>query len=212
MNLIAMQNFLHRHGNIFLIATSAGIVASILTSLLASWEFILLTGWNCAIIVFFILVIYSFFPLSQGTHTKNVILKEGIRYPLIDTFIIFSSAVSIIAVIMLLTISKGNVFEIVFCIFSVFCSWNLIQLLFAIHYTEIYYQNDGGVSFNSEESPNFWDFLYLAYTIGMTYQVSDTDFSSTVFRKIALGHALISFTFSTLLVATMINFVASLIA
>lgn len=44
MNLIAMQNFLHRHGNIFLIAISAGIVASILTSLLASWEFILLTG------------------------------------------------------------------------------------------------------------------------------------------------------------------------
>ncbi|MDI6650889.1 DUF1345 domain-containing protein, partial [Leuconostoc suionicum] len=87
-----------------------------------------------------------------------------------------------------------------------------IQLLYAIHYTEIYYQNNGGVSFNAKDLPNFWDFLYLAYTIGMTYQVSDTNFSTTRFRKVALGHSLISFAFSTLLIATMINFIASLIS
>lgn len=121
-------------------------------------------------------------------------------------------AVSVFIVILLLTISKGSRLEIVFCIFSVFSSWNLIQSLYAIHYTEIYYQNNGGVSFNAKGLPNFWDFLYLAYTIGMTYQVSDTNFSTTRFRKVALGHSLISFAFSTLLIATMINFIASLIS
>lgn len=87
-----------------------------------------------------------------------------------------------------------------------------IQSLYAIHYTEIYYQNNGAVSFNAKGLPNFWDFLYLAYTIGITYQVSDTNFSTTRFRKVALGHSLISFAFSTLLIATMINFIASLIS
>ncbi len=114
--------------------------------------------------------------------------------------------------ILLLTISKGSRLEILFCIFSVFLLGIWFNQLYAIHYTEIYYQNNGGVSFNAKGLPNFWDVLYLASTIGMTYQVSDTNFSTTRFRKVALGHSLICFAFSTLLIATMINFVASLIS
>ena len=60
------------------------------------------------------------------------------------------------------------------------------------------------------EKPNFWDFAYLAFTIGMTYQVSDTTFTTPEFRKAALGHALLSFVFGTAIIATTINFVASL--
>lgn len=212
MKRIKIQKFLHKHGNVFLLALTSGTLVALLTSLTASWEYIVLTGWDCAIVVLFCLVIYSSYPMDQGRHTKKVILKEGIRYPLIDAFVVFSSAVSVFIVILLLTISKGSRLEIVLCIFSVFSSWNLIQLLYAIHYSEIYYQNNGGVSFNAKGLPNFWDFLYLAYTIGMTYQVSDTNFSTTRFRKVALGHSLISFAFSTLLIATMINFIASLIS
>lgn len=195
-----------------MLALTSGTLVALLISLTASWEYIVLTGWDCAIFVLFCLVIYSSYPMDQGRHTKKVIIKEGIRYSLIDAFVVFSSAVSVFIVILLLTISKGSRLEIVFCIFSVFSSWNLIQSLYAIHYTEIYYQNNGGVSFNAKGLPNFWDFLYLAYTIGMTYQVSDTNFSTTRFRKVALGHSLISFAFSTLLIATMINFIASLIS
>ena len=93
-------------------------------------------------------------------------------------------AVSVFIVILLLTISKGSRLEIVFCIFSVFSSWNLIQLLYAIHYTEIYYQNNGGVSFNAKGLPNFWDFLYLAYTIGMTSKIRIQIFLQPVFEKL----------------------------
>jgi uncharacterized membrane protein len=54
------------------------------------------------------------------------------------------------------------------------------------------------------------DFAYVAFTIGMTYQVSDTAFTTTKFRKLAIKHALLSFLFGTAIIATTINFVASL--
>ena len=67
----------------FLLALTSGTLVALLTSLTASWEYILLTGWDCAIVVLFCLVIYSFYPMDQGRQTKKVILKEGIRYPLL---------------------------------------------------------------------------------------------------------------------------------
>ena len=80
-----------------------------------------------------------------------------------------------------------------------------------LRYAELYYRDvNGGVVFEGTEKPNFWDFAYLAFTIGMTYQVSDTTFTTPEFRKAALGHALLSFIFGTAIIATTINFVASL--
>ncbi|XZO07048.1 DUF1345 domain-containing protein [Weissella paramesenteroides] len=153
----------------------------------------------------------SIFSISQWTtQTKRIVLK-GIRYPLIDLLVILAGVMSVVIVVFLLNISKKNQLDIIFCIFSIFLSWNSIQLLYTVHYAEIYYKNGGGVTFNNDELPNLWDFLYLAYTIGMTYQVSDNNFSTTHFRKVALGHALISFVFSTMLIAIIINFVAGLI-
>jgi len=76
-----------------LLALTSGTLVALLISLTASWEYIVLTGWDCAIVVLFCLVIYSSYPMDQGRHTKKVILKEGIRYPLIDAFVVFSSAV-----------------------------------------------------------------------------------------------------------------------
>lgn len=83
MKRIKIQKFLHKHGNVFLLALTSGTLVALLTSLTASWEYIVLTGWDCAIFVLFCLVIYSSYPMDQGRHTKKVILKEGIRYPLL---------------------------------------------------------------------------------------------------------------------------------
>ncbi|MBZ5962905.1 DUF1345 domain-containing protein [Leuconostoc gasicomitatum] len=212
MKPVAIQKFLRHKGNIFLLSFIFGFIVAVVTHFFLSWALVLLVSWDCVALILFSLICFSFYPTDNGQHTKMIILKEGIRYPAIDLLIIVTSAMSLLMVIILLKFSRGNPQEIIFCIFSVFSSWNLIQLLYAVHYTELYYKNDGGVEFNNNDMPNFWDFLYLAYTIGMTYQVSDTNFTATSFRKVALGHALISFIFSTILIATMINFIASLIS
>ncbi|MFT8749291.1 MULTISPECIES: DUF1345 domain-containing protein [Lactobacillaceae] len=210
MRIIKSQMLLQQHGNLFTISIIIGVLTALLISTMATGLFVILAGWDSAAMMLFGLVCYSFLPLKDGERTKKVVSQEGIRYPALDLLIILAAMMSIFTAILLLTRSKGNSVEIAFCMLSIFITWNLIQLLYSVHYTEMYYQRNSGVSFNDTQNPNFWDFLYLSYTIGMTYQVSDNSFSTTHFRRVALGHALISFSFSTVLIAITINFVGGL--
>lgn len=210
MRIIKSQMLLQQHGNLFTISIIIGVLTALLISTMATGLFVILAGWDSAAMMLFGLVCYSFLPLKDGERTKEVVSQEGIRYPALDLLIILAAMMSIFTAILLLTRSKGNSVEIAFCMLSIFITWNLIQLLYSVHYTEMYYQRNSGVSFNDTQNPNFWDFLYLSYTIGMTYQVSDNSFSTTHFRRVALGHALISFSFSTVLIAITINFVGGL--
>lgn len=210
MRIIKSQMLLQQHGNLFTISIIIGVLTALLISTMATGLFVILAGWDSAAMMLFGLVCYSFLPLKNGERTKKVVSQEGIRYPALDLLIILAAMMSIFTAILLLTRSKGNSVEIAFCLLSIFITWNLIQLLYSVHYTEMYYQRNSGVSFNDTQKPNFWDFLYLSYTIGMTYQVSDNSFSTTHFRRVALGHALISFSFSTVLIAITINFVGGL--
>lgn len=210
MRIIKSQMLLQQHGNLFTISIIIGVLTALLISTMATGLFVILAGWDSAAMMLFGLVCYSFLPLKNGERTKKVVSQEGIRYPALDLLIILAAMMSIFTAILLLTRSKGNSVEIAFCMLSIFITWNLIQLLYSVHYTEMYYQRNSGVSFNDTQNPNFWDFLYLSYTIGMTYQVSDNSFSTTHFRRVALGHALISFSFSTVLIAITINFVGGL--
>jgi uncharacterized membrane protein len=81
-----------------------------------------------------------------------------------------------------------------------------------LRYARLYYADPvGGVDFNEDVRPDFSDFAYLAFTIGMTYQVSDTDLTNRRIRRTALRHALLSFLFGTVIVAMTINIVAGLL-
>ncbi|MFN2479052.1 MAG: DUF1345 domain-containing protein, partial [Pseudonocardiaceae bacterium] len=94
---------------------------------------------------------------------------------------------------------------------SVVLSWALVHTVFTLRYAHLYYAGEvGGIDFNQPDPPTYTDFAYLAFTIGMTFQVSDTPLSSRVIRHTALRHALLSYLFGTGILATTINLVASL--
>jgi uncharacterized membrane protein len=81
-----------------------------------------------------------------------------------------------------------------------------------VRYGDIFYADPvGGVTFNQDEKPDYRDFAYLAFTIGMTYQVSDTSLTNTVIRRAVSRHALLSFLFGAVIVALAINTVSSLL-
>jgi uncharacterized membrane protein len=91
-------------------------------------------------------------------------------------------------------------------------SWTAVHLVYAVRYGDLYYSDPaGGVTFNEDEPPDYHDFAYLALTIGMTYQVSDTNLTSKPIRRAATRHALLSFLFGAVIVALAINAVASLL-
>ena len=98
-------------------------------------------------------------------------------------------------------------------VLSVLVSWASVHAVFTLRYARIYYRDGGGIDFHSEGvAPDFGDFLYVALTIGMTFQVSDTDLNSKAIRMTALRHSLLSYLFGVVVFATTINVVATLLS
>jgi uncharacterized membrane protein len=94
---------------------------------------------------------------------------------------------------------------------SVVLSWAVVHTVFMLRYASLYYSGpDGGVDFNQDAPPRYTDFAYLAFTIGMTFQVSDTELTTTDVRGTALRHALLSYLFGAVILAATINLIAGL--
>ncbi len=94
---------------------------------------------------------------------------------------------------------------------SVAVSWLVVHTLFTLRYAMLYYTgDDGGVDFSGSAEPCYRDFAYLAFTVGMTFQVSDTSVTTRVVRSAVLRHALLSYLFGSLILASAVNLIASL--
>jgi uncharacterized membrane protein len=93
---------------------------------------------------------------------------------------------------------------------SVVLSWTLVHTIYTARYARLYYAKAYGVDFNEEEPPRYSDFAYVAFTVGMTYQVSDTDLTDKTIRAVVLRHALLSYGLGAVILAATINLVAGL--
>ena len=97
-------------------------------------------------------------------------------------------------------------------VLSVARSWILVHTLFTLHYASLYYSGTaGGVDFNQAEPPRDGDFAYQEFTIGMTFQVSDTSPQAQAFRMTAQRYSLLVSLFGSFILATLINLVAGLV-
>jgi uncharacterized membrane protein len=95
---------------------------------------------------------------------------------------------------------------------SVVLAWASVHSVFTLRYASTYYvESGGGVDFNQKQPPRYSDFAYLAFTLGMTFQVSDTDLTTGTIRRLALRHALLSYLFGAVIVALVINVIGSLL-
>lgn len=89
-------------------------------------------------------------------------------------------------------------------------SWTTVQTLHALRYAREFYLHGGGIDFHSPDPPQYSDFAYVGFTVGMSFAVSDTDLSSTRMRRLALRHALLAYLFGTVFLAALVNILASL--
>jgi uncharacterized membrane protein len=127
-----------------------------------------------------------------------------------------ASVASLLAVLLVLvsaahTTGTSQELRVTLGLASIVASWSVVHSVYALRYAAIYYTGpDGGVDFHDDTPPDYADFAYLALTIGMTFQVSDTDLQHKQMRRNALRHALLSYVFGTGVVATTVNLVASL--
>ena len=133
-----------------------------------------------------------------------------------DVILLVAAVASLVTVAVVLTrAGRGSGpyedLRIALGVASVVLSWALVHSLYTLRYAALYYgEPAGGIEFNCAEPPTYRDFAYLSFTIGMTFQVSDTTLQSAAMRSTALRHALLSYLFGTGILATTVNLVASL--
>jgi len=102
---------------------------------------------------------------------------------------------------------------------TILLAWFFMNTMFALHYAHVFYDNAadpaapqaGGLAFPGGRQPDYWDFLYFSFTIGMTFQVSDVQIESHNLRRTGLAHGVLAFFFNVVVLALTINIVAGLI-
>lgn len=204
----------------FRVGTAAvvGLLAGIAAAVAAPWQATVLTGWDVTAVVFLTWVWTSI--VAMGSADTRAVAKSEDPEPLLaDVLLLAASVGCLVGVGFAIAKSHelhggGKAALIGLTVFSVVVSWAVVQTVFTLHYARIYYGEpapDGGISFNDDRAPAFSDFAYVAFTIGMTYQVSDTNLTSRVMRRTALAHALLSFLFGTFILAVTINVIAGLL-
>jgi uncharacterized membrane protein len=153
----------------------------------------------------------------DGEQTKNHASREELYRGYADLLVILLTVASLFAVVFVL-VNAANAHGVAkallsaLTLLSVALSWILLHTLYTLRYARQYYTHDGGVDFNQKELPRYYDFAYLAFTLGMTYQVSDTSITTSAIRATALKHALLSFVFGAVIVASTINLLVQITA
>ena len=178
------------------------------------WNYAPACGWITAAVVFLIWTWAMIAKMSPARTASHATREDPTRVPT-DIFILSASVASLLGVACLFAAgqSQGVQADIaaVVGVGSVAAAWLVVHTIFTLRYALLYYADSaGGIDFNQTEAPAYADFAYLAFTIGMTYQVSDTDLKTRAIRATALRHALLSFLLGAVILGAAVNLVAGL--
>jgi uncharacterized membrane protein len=194
---------------IILVGLAAGATIGLTTGL---WYAAPLAAWDVAAALYVIWVWLAVHKLS-GEQTAKLATHEDPTHAAADAILIFASLASLGAVGLLLGHSDDSIriAQAALAAASIILSWTVVHTIFTLRYARIYHASPkGGVDFGSDGNPDYHDFAYLAFTVGMTFQVSDTGLRTKDYRRTVLRQALLSYLFGTVFVASTINLIAGL--
>lgn len=203
------------------------IVAGLVAALAAAWlwllpntfpnEFKLLVVW-LAYSLTFLLLAWLVILTTDAAETYASATRQDDARTLGRWLLILPSVASL--AVTLLALLRANALKhtpaesqlTVAAILSVITAWGVLHTAYTLHYAYLYHQDGkGGVKFDGSDKPVYSDFAYLSFTVGMTYQISDTDLQSPAFRRAVLGHELLSYMFGTAVIALSINVLSNLL-
>lgn len=173
-----------------------------------------LAGWDAAALAYLVWVRVIIWPMD-AEQTAHLALRQDPNRTVRDLLLLGACMASLVAIGFVL--AQGNPPElgqptrVGAAIVSIVLSWSVVHTVFTARYARLYYTGvDGGIEFHQTPSPRYVDFAYVAFTIGLTFQVSDTDLTSTEMRATALRHALLAYLFGAVIIGATINLVAGL--
>jgi uncharacterized membrane protein len=204
-----------RAGVRVVIAFASGLVAFGVAIGFTPWQVAITIAWIVSGAVFLAWIWLNIRHADSASTARLATIEDPSRF-VADLLLIAASGASLVAVALALleaSTERGATKDLIIAVagLCLVVSWTTVNTVFTLRYARLYYgDTPGGIEFGDEAAPTYADFAYLAFTIGMTYQVSDTQLSAREMRKTALRHALLSFVFVTSVVAMTINIVAQL--
>jgi uncharacterized membrane protein len=200
-----------------LITVSAlGILAGGIAAVLGPWQFAVLLGWDVSAAAF-AGVVWSSVARYTAEQTRAHATKEDDGRVATLVLLLSASTASLVGVgFALFKASQagtgGRVTLTLVAVVTVALSWVVVHTVFTLRYAHEYYTEPvGGIDFKTDEPPDYQDFAYIAFTIGMTFQVSDTDVQGRKVRRTVLKHSLLSYLFGAVILAVVINVIAGIV-
>ena len=185
--------------------------------------FIIICTWSAFALTYTVTSWIVLFTRTTEQIKKRAKQEDGSRI-FVLLFTIITSFAAMVMVVLLLTGSdknpKDGILIVLIGFFSIVLSWVMVHTILTFHYAHMYYDDDdddagqnrkiGGLDFPGDEEPDYIDFAYFSFIVGMTFQVSDVEVNTKKMRRLVLAHGLISFLLNTFVVAITVNFIAGL--
>ena len=197
------------------LAGVGGLVAGGATAVTPAADAAPLIGWVAAAGIFVIWTWLEIWPQGPDATAAHARREDPSRF--VAHLACISAAVASLVGVGILLVTAGNakgstkLLEIALAVGAVLAAWSLVHTIFTLRYARTYFTSGlGSIDFNDDEPPRYSDFAYVAITIGLTFQVSDTDLRSKEFRRLAIRHMLLSYLLGAVIVAITINLVAGM--
>jgi uncharacterized membrane protein len=200
-----------------LVVTAFGVVVGTVAAFLAPWQFGILAGWD-AVAAAFVGWVWASVGRFTPDETRALATREDNGRVATSLLLLGASVASLVGTAFDLikadhAHSAGRVALSAIGMLTVALSWAVVHTVFALRYAHEYYSPPvGGIDFKTRsELPDYQDFGYVAFTVGMTFQVSDTDIQARRTRRTVLRHALLAYLFGAVILAVVVNVIASLL-
>lgn len=170
----------------------------------------LLTGFDVGIVGYLVATAWDTLRLDATALQARVrALDEGRRpWVVLGIGLMLTAVVLVALVVELKARSEPSALAMGLALGSLLLSWLFFNVLFALHYADVYYNGTGGLNFPESIEPDGFDFLYFAFVIGMTFQVSDVAVVTATMRRRVLAHGMVAFVFNVVIVALSVNMAA----
>ena len=177
----------------------------------------LLAGWDVGVTLYLIAAYQLMATSDERRMRRWAALEDEGRFGVL-ILTVAAALASLGAIVALLGTTQGgarNALQLGLATLTILLSWGFIHTIFALHYAHEYYGERGGkksgLNFPGDELPDYWDFVYFSFVIGMTSQVSDVATVSKPIRRTVTAHGIVSFLFNAALLALTVNIAASAI-
>lgn len=197
---------------------AAGVATGALVGTGTPWQMAVLTGWVAGTIVCLVWI-WSDVAGLDAEETRRVSTREDDSRTAARVVVVAASVASLAAVVFGLhrAASATGVLRAGLTgasLATVVLSWLVVHTLFTLRYAHLYYGGDraGGIELPGGAAPTYRDLAYVAFTVGMTFQVSDTAITDPLVRATVLRHALLSYLFGAAIIAATISALVGLIS